>query len=281
LRFTVLNICAKLTSLPGVSDVNRIRVKTTKDYILTSDYVWIVSPIGRCATDTSVDDSLYEYGDRFKDRLAIICTKIDDPMTFQSFAQEYKEDAKPCKKLDDRTKRAKSDLTAANKACKRIKNPTLRQEREKVVETCRAKYEKLLHARLEMMVQVRNRKVTKLIMAEKADYIQGEATSLIYPVSNRHYSWLKGYKDGCDEGSAQLSAEMTGIPRLRAYALSLVAKEVWTTFMTHIHHNVVAFVTALKAWANATRRSNDSEVSDAHEKYVEVHKNHSSLSSLR
>jgi hypothetical protein len=256
-------------TLVGVSDINRIRVKASKEYILTSDYSWIVSPIGRCATDTSVDDLLYQVGDRFKGSLAIICTKIDDPMTFQSFAQEYKEDAKPCKKLHEKTKKARSDLSAANKA-RKVKNPTLRREREKIYENCRAKYEKLLHALLEMMVQVRNRNVTKLIMAEKADRIQGEANSLIFPVSNRHYSWLKGYKDGADEVSAQLSAEMTGIPRLRAYALSLVAKEVWPTFMTHIHHKVVAFVTALKAWANATRRSNDSEVSDAHEKYVKV-----------
>ncbi|CAD0112759.1 unnamed protein product [Aureobasidium uvarum] len=107
-------------------------------------------------------------------------------------------------------------------------------------------------------------------MAGKADRIQGEATSLIYPVSNRHYSWLKGYKDGGSEDVPQLSAEMTGIPRLRAHALSIVAKEVWTTLMTHIRHKVVAFVMALKAWANATRRSSDSEVSDAHEKYVKA-----------
>lgn len=215
-----------------------------------------------------MDSLLYEFGDRFKGRLAIVCTKTDDPMTFQSFAQEYKQDAKSCKKIDDKTKKAKSDLSAANKAFKKIKNPTLRAEREKVVEICRKKHEKLLHARLEMMVQVRNRKVTELILAEKAEYIQGNASSLIFPVSNRHYTWLKGYKD--NEVSAQLSAEMTGIPGLRAYALSLVAKEVWTTFMTHIHHKVVAFVTALKAWANATRRSNDSDVSGAHEKYVKV-----------
>ncbi|KAH0275519.1 hypothetical protein KCU91_g4501, partial [Aureobasidium melanogenum] len=261
---------AILADLPGVSDTNRIRVKASKTYILKSDHLWIVSPIGRCATDTSVDSLLHEFGDRFKGRLAIICTKTDDPMTFQSFAHEYQEDAKPCKKLDDKTKKAKTDLSNANAALRRATALATRQERSRVVEHCRRKYERLLHMRLEVMVQVRNRKVTSLIMAEKADRIQGEAASLIFPVSNRHYSWLKGYKDGGNEASPQLSAEMTGIPKLRAHALSIVAKEVWTTFMTHVRFKVVAFVTALRAWATATRRSSDSGVSDAHAKYVKI-----------
>lgn len=191
-------------------------------------------------------------------------------MTFQSFAQEYQEDAKPCKKLDDRTKKAKSDLSTANAALKRATALATREERSRVVEDCSKKYERLLHLRLEKMVQVRNRKVTALIMDEKADRIQGEAASLIFAVSNRHYAWLKGYKDGGNENSPQLSAEMTGIPKLRAHALSIVAKEVWTTFITHIRHKVVAFITALRAWATATRRSSDSGVSDAHGKYVKV-----------
>lgn len=254
----------------GVSDINRIRVKASKSYILESDHLWIVSPIGRCATDTTVDSLIYEFGDRFKDRLAIICTKTDDPMTFQSFAQEYQKDAKPYKKLDDDTNKAKTELSAARKALRNATALATLEERGRVVEHCRKRYENLLHVRLEKMVQVRNRKVTALIMTEKADSIQGEANSLIFTVSNRHYSWLKGYKDGGNEHSPQLSAEMTGIPKLRAHALSIVAKEVWTTFITHIRHKVVAFVTALKAWATATRRGSDSGVSDAHAKYVKV-----------
>lgn len=267
---TVAPVGAKLIVLIGVSDTNRIRVKASKTYILKSDHLWIVSPIGRCATDTSVDSLLHEFGDRFKGRLAIICTKTDDSMTFQSFAHEYQEDAKPYKRLDDQTRKAKTNLSDANAALRRATAVATRQERDKIVEDCRKKYEKLLHLRLNGMVQVRNRKVAALIMAEKADRIQGETASLIFPVSNRHYSWLKGYKDGGNEASPQLSAKMTGIPKLRAHALSIVAKEVWTTFMTHIHYKVVAFVTALRAWATATRRSSDSGVSDAHAKYVKV-----------
>ena len=254
----------------GVSDTNRIRVRASRSYLLTSDYFWIVSPIGRCATDTSVDNLMYEFGDRFKGRLAIICTKTDDPMTFQSFAQEYQEDAKPCKKLEAKTKKAKSEMSAAKAAFKRATNPTTRQERSKAVEDSRAKYERLLHARLNTMVRIRNRKVTTLIMSEKADRLQDGAKDLVYPVSNKHYSWLKGFKDGGNEDAPQLSPEMTGIPKLRAYALSIVSQEIWATFITHIRHKVVSFIMALKAWANATSRGNNSGISDALNKSMKV-----------
>ncbi|THW75242.1 hypothetical protein D6D19_04170 [Aureobasidium pullulans] len=264
---------AILADLPGVSDTNRIRVRASRSYLLTSDYLWIVSPIGRCATDTSVDNLMYEFGDRFKGRLAIICTKTDDPMTFQSFAQEYQEDAKPCKKLEAKTKKAKSEMSAAKAAFKRATNPTTRQERSKAVEDSRAKYERLLHARLNTMVRIRNRKVTTLIMSEKADRLQDGAKDLVYPVSNKHYSWLKGFKDGGNEDAPQLSAEMTGIPKLRAYALSIVSHEIWATFITHIRHKVVSFIMALKAWANATSRGNNSGISDALNKSMKIIEN--------
>lgn len=55
-------------------------MNASKDYIRGSDYLWIVAPIARCATDTGVDDMFYEFGDRFSGRITFVYTRIDDAM---------------------------------------------------------------------------------------------------------------------------------------------------------------------------------------------------------
>jgi hypothetical protein len=46
----------------GLSDINRVRVKASKNYMRSSDHLWIVVSIMRCISDTRVDNTLYEFG---------------------------------------------------------------------------------------------------------------------------------------------------------------------------------------------------------------------------
>ncbi|THY52549.1 hypothetical protein D6C90_08230 [Aureobasidium pullulans] len=261
---------AIIADLPGVSDVNKVRASTGKSYLVSSDYLWIVAPIARLATDTSVDALLYEYGNRFEGRLAVVCTKIDDPMVAQSFSQEYQDAAKPSMRLEGRIKKAKEQHNNAKASLRSARALATRRERGRRVDQCRARFQKLLNQRLEMMVEVRNKKVTALLYAEKADRLKKKDVDLVYCVSNKHYAWLKGYKDAGQEDAAQLSAVMTGIPRLRQYALTIPSHEIWSTFMNHIKHTSNGFVKALRIWATRTTKDNSTGLSGIREKSAET-----------
>lgn len=250
--------------------MNQVRARAGRTYLLSSDYLWIVTPIGRSATDTSVNALLYEYGSRFADHLAIVCTKIDDPMTFQSFLQEYGEDAQSCRQIEMQTKRAKESWSEAKAALRRCTALATRRERGRGVTRRYNIYRSHLHRRLETMVRIRNRKVTALIYREKADRLKKKDVDLVYCVSNKHYSWLKGYKESGQEDAPQLDAVMTGIPKLRQYALTIPTQEIWSTFMKHIKHTSMAFIKALKIWATRTSDDDSESLADVRAKSAEV-----------
>jgi hypothetical protein len=253
-----------------VTDINRVRAGTGKNYLLSSDYLWIVAPIGRSATDTGVDSLLYEYGNRFEGRVAIVCTKIDDPMSFVSFALEYQMDARPVKQIQLLSKRAKEQFSEAKASLRRAMAVATRRQRSREVERCRIRYHTLLHRRLEMMVQVRNQKVTNLIYTEEADRLKKGDIDLVYCVSNKHYMWLKGYREAGQEHAPQLTALMTGIPSLRKYGLTIPAQEIWSTYMAHVKHTSNAFVKALRIWATRTTKDNSGGLSILRAKSAEV-----------
>jgi hypothetical protein len=216
------------------------------NYIRSSDYLWIVVPIMRCVSDTGVDSVLYEFGERFKGRLAMICTRIDDSMKSGSFKEQYPQFAK---KLDRIEKGLREAQTKGN----------------------RADEENIANYRLKFMVQTRSNDVASEIYEKKSEYFQEGEDGPVFFVSNEHYAWLKGYREsGTEQVLPQLDAVSTGIPGLRRYALSVPAPHLWLTLMAHIQHNSIACMKSTAIWAARTSADHGAQLRKIKQKSAKV-----------
>ncbi|KAK4948805.1 hypothetical protein LTR28_007347, partial [Elasticomyces elasticus] len=81
----------------------------------------------------------------------------------------------------------------------------------------------------------------------------------VFCVSNRHYSALKGI---IDIPGKKLSAQGTGIPSLRAYALSLPSQGVLRHVEAYLHGDFTTLVEALNGWAQREIVKNRNELLD-------------------
>jgi hypothetical protein len=213
---------------PGLSDISRVRVKASINYIRSSDYLWIVVSVLRCVSDTGVDSILYEFGDRFKGRLAMICTKIDDSMRSGSFKDQYPHAVRRLDKID--------------KCLREAQNNGSRPDEENFA-----------NLRLKFMIQTRSHEIAKEIYEKKSEYFSKGGDDPVFFVSNEHYMWLQGYREsGTEQILLQLDAAMTGIPALRRYALSIPSRDLWLTFMTHIEYTSIACMKSIAIWAART-----------------------------
>ena len=225
-----------MLTILGLTDINRVRVKASKNYMRSSDHLWIVVPVMRCVSDTGVDSVLYEFGERFKGRLAMICTKIDDSMRSGSFKDQYPHRAKRLDKIERALKEAQMLGNGPDE-------------------------ENFANARLKFMVNVRNYEVAKEIYEKKSEYFEKSENGPVFFGSNEHYIWLKGYKESStSQDMAQLDAATTGIPALRKYALSIPSQDMWLTFMAHIQHTSMAFQKSIAIWAARTSADHGAEL---------------------
>lgn len=242
--------------ISGLTDISRVRVKASKNYVRSSDHLWIVVPVMRCVSDTGVNSILDEFGERFKGRLAMICTKIDDNMKSSSFKVQYTH--------------AIQDLDKVEKALKKAQASGRRLDEVK-----------FKNLRLKFMVYTRNRAVAKEIYDNQSEYFEPGEKGLVFFVSNEHYTWLKGYRESDSEQvPAQLSAGMTGIPALRRYALEIPAQDMWSTLMTHIQHTSTAFMKSLAIWAARTSADHGNELQKIKEKSTKASVNVSRVDPL-
>lgn len=240
--------CSMLINL-GLTDISRVRVKASKNYMRSSDYLWIVVPVMRCISDTGVNSVLYEFGERFAGRLAMICTKTDDSMKSSSFKVQYPHAEKKLNKVEKHLEEAQ-------------------------VNGSRLDQENYTNLRLKFMVCIRNHEVAKKIYEKRSEHFNKCENGPIFFVSNEHYTRLKGYKEsGNEQVLAQLDAATTGIPALRKYALSIPAQGMWLTLMTHIQHTSIAFMKSLAIWAARTSADHGDELQGIKEKSTKASTN--------
>lgn len=79
-----------IADLPGISDTNQVKVNACLDRLRTCDGLWIVAPISRAVDSVTVDSLFARYEERFRDRIAIICTRTDDDVS-RGLAAELEE----------------------------------------------------------------------------------------------------------------------------------------------------------------------------------------------
>jgi hypothetical protein len=237
----------------GLTDISRVRVKASKNYIRSSDHLWIVVPVMRCVSDTGVDSILCEFGDRFEGRLAMICTKIDDSMRSSSFKDQYPHMSRRLEKIEKLLKEAQMNGSRADE-------------------------ENFANLRLKLMIKERSKDIANEIYERRSDHFVKGENGPVFFVSNEHYMWLKGYKEpGTGQDLAQLDAAMTGIPALRRYALSIPAQNMWLTFMAHVQHTSTTFLKSAAIWAARTSADHGAELKRIKKKSTMVSTNISSV----
>ncbi|KAK6001507.1 hypothetical protein QM012_002838 [Aureobasidium pullulans] len=256
-----------IADMPALNDLNRSRVMVSKKYLRDSDELWVVTAVGRCISDTTVDHILCEFGERFAGHLTMICTKIDDPMKSDAFKAEYPNAAKKLERIEKAYKEANEDYTDAKAQVRAATRPSTLEKRNIKVETCRQEKERLANIRLNFMVRTRNHMIAKQIYEDKSEFFEEDVGCSVFFVSNEHYMWLKGYKEsGGEDALPQLSVELTGILALREHALSIPAQSMWLNLMSHIQHTNIAFMKSLAIWAARTGADYGDELRSINEK---------------
>jgi len=212
----------------------------------SSDHLWIVVPIMRCVSDSGVDSLLHEFGARFKGRLALICTKIDDSMKSSSFKDQYPHAAKKLDKIE-----------------RFLKEAQMKDRRQDEQD--------LANYRLKFMVNERNQDIANEIYQNRSEHFEEGENGPVFFVSNEHYMWLKGYREsGTGQNLAQLDAATTGIPAVRRYALTIPAQSMWLTLMSHTQHTSTALLKSAAIWSARTNAEHGAELKRIRENSAKV-----------
>lgn len=248
-----------IIDLPGISDTNELRVNHCKEYVKSCDYIWIVAPISRVIDDGMVYRLLSQYGKIFKGRVAVICTHSDDGVE-RKLVNYLKDEGQDMTGHEALCVEAKVQKKAFNQISKRVRvmRTHKTQDRKKLLEI-QAKEDEMKKIKAAWMaieankfgflVQSRNEFVTEQLREEMSDHLPMGKVLQVYCVSNSHYAAVRGA--GSVRG-ARLSAQATGIPALRMYALTLPAPRLLQAIEDFIKHRMVVFLKNAALWVNRT-----------------------------
>jgi len=238
-----------LVDLPGISDTNQSRVELTYEFIRSCNYIWIVAPIGRVVDDATVFQLLSRYGKvSSKGMLCVICTHSDDGIIAQEnklvnmFKQED-QDVEPFVVLSDRMKAKKSEITALKAQIAKVQKKKMRatkqqmldvREEEQRIKDLTREFAQLESERFAFLVQTRNAMVTEQLQDAMQSHLPVDHVLEVHCISNSHYAALN--RNGIR--GPRLTAETTGIPRLRANTIALMAPQLLTTLEKYITFEV-------------------------------------------
>ena len=243
-----------IADLPGISDTNQVKVNACLDHLRTCECLWIVAPIARAIDNSTVDSLVARFQERFKHKMAIICTRSDDDIT-KSLTQELitkKNKMTDFKAYVKKANDAQLQITGLkNKIRVRMKahDTEMRAEKVKALQTELNSYvEKHRSADANAwyaIVAARNEKVTQGVKRSLAGHLDEGHELKVFCVSNEHY---RSWKFGDKKSKFQLNPDQTGIPALRNYALSLAGPGKLQVLEDFIKFNVTVLIKGLSLW---------------------------------
>jgi GTPase SAR1 family protein len=257
-----------LVDLPGISDTNESRVELTHEFIGSCDYIWIVAPISRAVDDATVFQLLSRYGKLFKGMLCVICTHSDDGIIASetklvNFFRQEDQDVAPYLALSDQMKAKKSEITALKAEIAKIKRKKKRatkqqmmdvREEEETLKMLTRDFARIEAERFAFLVQTRNALITEQMQDAMQSHLPVGHVLEVHCISNSHYAALNrvGIR------GPRLTAEATGIPKLRANTIALMAARLLDTLERYITVDVKAMLQDLQLWlstASSDRRA--------------------------
>jgi hypothetical protein len=257
-----------LVDLPGISDTNESRVETTHGFIGSCDYIWIVAHISRAVDDATVFQLLSRYGKLFKGMLCVICTHSDDGIAASetnlvNHLKQEDQDVHLYLVLTSCMKAKKSEITTLKAQIAKIKrkkkSATKQQmmdvrEEEENLKVLTEDFSRFKAKRFAFIVQTRKALVTKQMQNEMQSHLPRGHLLEVHCVSNSHYAALG--KIGLS--GPRLTAEATGIPKLRANTIALMAPRLLDSLERYITIDVKAMLQELQLWlstASTDRRA--------------------------
>ncbi|KAK4963171.1 hypothetical protein LTR10_000799 [Elasticomyces elasticus] len=241
-----------LGDTPGISDVNQVRMAVSLEYIMGSQMLWLVTEMKRVCTDLTVRGLLQRYGERFENKLLLIATGSDDVLMSTVTVDELEEQGYKMNLYKKLTKEAAAQEKDISKKMKRLQNLQGRSDAgaatlERELGIDRTKQNQTETQRFGLLVKARNGSVAAGVRKEMRSYLPKGTELPFFPVANRHYATIKG---ALTLPPPILDAQGTGIPDLRAYALSLAAPGLMQTLQSYIHTRFHVFITGVDLWAN-------------------------------
>ena len=238
-----------VVDLPGVSDTNQVRVKSTYEYVDQCDEIWIVCRSGRIITDDTVDGLLQRYGQSTRGHVAVIATSsdanIDHDLAIDLRARGYNMgDYDTLQKLGSSLRKT---LVSLKKKLPRSKGLEKQDLRERISE--HVDQLTMIDAQQDsIIVSVRNQHIIASLRRDKEKHLPKGKTLNVFCVSNTHYSAHKNVPNKIN--GHLLDIAITGIPRLRAFALQLAAPKLIRSLEDFIKSDFDIFFTGLEMWAN-------------------------------
>lgn len=251
---------------PGISDTNTVRVELCKQHIKLCDHLWVVAPIKRVVDDGSVYNILSQYGQRFKGKVAVICTHADESVDrklagFLKDAgcnvQQYFDSTKEWKEKKKELTQCKSKTAAMRKRKKQTKlMMSNTQDSEDNLKDLIAEREALDATRFEYLVKARAVYIASELRAEMQSHLPAGSALPIFCVSNSHYGAHKG---AVKVSGPRLSVEATSIPTLRSHVLALPAPLLSATISAFACHTISVLLKSARMWVDTTSvdRRND------------------------
>jgi hypothetical protein len=234
----------------GITDTNRLRVDTTHDYIRKCQALWYVADVARICDDPNLEETLSNYAERFRGTFAIVATKIDLGLSY-ALAQDmenkgqnvgdYYEAKENIDELQTRLKEIRRSIRTATAAQK----SELRDEQEELEGSLKEEETK----KMDCLVDARASNIETRLRRDKQKYLPDGASLPVHFVSNPQYD-MYIERDGEESSSPRFGTiKDTGIPGLRAYALSLASPGVWDAYTYHLMFKVRVLFGGVSGWA--------------------------------
>ncbi|RFU23756.1 hypothetical protein B7463_g12581, partial [Scytalidium lignicola] len=203
----VLKTGIVLADLPGLQDTNLAQVRTTQDYLLRCDHIFIVAKISRAITDQSLKSSLYYVlskhipleweasAGRFLN-LAVICTRAED-INEKTARKAYCGPDKPIP-LNIMEEMDKRILAAKGSTDRKLKKKLLRQQKF-------------------LLIEAQNSQIKAGLQSKYAAKVPGGILE-VFCVSN------PTYEKYVRKGDLHM-VDASGIPALRSFCYSITAQK--------------------------------------------------------
>jgi hypothetical protein len=226
-----------------------------------------VGSVDRIADDSTVNQLISRYAKLFKGDICVICTHIDKGVvgdegnlieTFEEDLEEHLEGHEhlvaPLPEIRKDIMRLTQRITnAAPGSGKNTNKPNTRtlatQQANKVELADLKKQRREMRSKFFAdLILTRNTSITQKLRKNLKSSMPKGQELVVHCVSSLHYAALKGK----DLYGPRLSPEATGIPKLRAAALSLAAPRLQTTLEHYMNYEVSSNLKSFQAWLNGT-----------------------------
>jgi len=231
-----------IVDLPGLSDTCQVRANACFDALRDCDALWIIHDIERRIVASPRVDSLRQrYKNRFAGSITIVGTCIDKVMSMGGVVGLLSKEGYDVTSLKDLKQRCTRDERLKEKLELISRTQRLSGKQQDKLRRLQANCGLLGQQLLAEVVTMRNDSL-RMQLTEKHGQLP------IFFVSNDHYETVSQRK--CRTQKIYLSITESGIPDLRAHALSSVADTIWGRLEHCVNGPYRRFLIGLSMWAN-------------------------------